>query len=141
MTWKNLKKWFVVYLLTVVILYGPTWAFLTLLHTSLASLSRIVQAGLIELGFFFLIGGFIGAGCLLVMQVIAKIIHLRLLMGKKESLYGVKLQAKLSSMPDTLKEISGLIAALTKAPVWLAASIIGLALIALGAYVRHIILL
>lgn len=135
------------------ILFPITSFFLGMQITAVSFLAYLAQAGLISIGLVFLLLGLFGAGCTITLQIITMLEHLLPLIQKiTEVLKTMKAEqtekkmtimtelpqgqgaVPLSAVSDTLKEVTALTTALTKAPAWLAASLIGSLLISLGVF-------
>lgn len=145
----NLSK----YLAMVLFILLPIASFfLGMNYASASFLSAMVQAGLISTGFLFLMIGLIGVGSIVMLQIITMLDHLLPLIEKLTDILktpkGKEAEKRLTLMGElegkeivpvadisgVLEQVTNLVNALTKAPTWLASSIIGAILILLATF-------
>jgi len=145
----NLSKYLAMVLFILLPIASFFWG---MRYASVSFLSAMVQAGLISTGFLFLMIGLIGVGSIVMLQMITMLDHLLPLIEKitdmlktfkaKEAEKKLTLMGELpgkESVPvadisGVLEQVTNLVNALTKAPTWLASSIIGAILILLGTF-------
>lgn len=138
--------------MVVFILFPIVGFILGMKYASAGFLSGIVQAGLISIGFIFLMVGLIGAGGTVMLQIITMLDRLLPLIEKitdmLKTLKAKETEKKLTIMGElegkeavpaadiagVLEQVTNLVNALTKAPTWLSSSIIGAVLILLGVF-------
>lgn len=146
------------YLAMVLFILFPIAGFLLgMQYASISFLASFVQAGLISIGFIFLMIGLIGAGGMVMLQIITMLDQLLPLIEKitdmLKTLKAKEAEKKLTIMGElpgkelvpaadisgVLEQVANLIEAFTKAPTWLSSSIIGAILILLGTFIPRLL--